>query len=351
MRDFTYSKATTVADALAKAAADTEAAFIAGGTTLIDLARLEVMAPSAVVDITGLSFSAIETIDGDGLRIGALARNSDVGESDLVRERAPALSEALLSGASPQLRNLATVGGNLLQRTRCPYFRDTVWACNKRVPGSGCSAIGGYARTHAIFGVSSSCIATHPSDMAVALLALDAVVHTRGPNGDRDIPIGDFHVLPGDHPEIETVLRRGELITSVTIPKKTFSARSHYLKVRDRASYDFALASAAVALHVEDGRIQEARVALGGVGTKPWRATGAETALVGAPPTRATFAAAAIASTQGAEPQQDNAFKVELVKRTVMRALEELVESPAWGGDAGEAGRREPPRAGKRGRR
>lgn len=324
MRDFTYSKATSVADAVTRAAADAEAAFIAGGTTLLDLARLEVMAPSSVVDVTGLPLSAIEAIAGGGVRIGALARNSDVGESDLVRERFPVLSEALLSGASPQLRNLATVGGNLLQRTRCPYFRDTVWACNKRLPGSGCSAIGGYTRTHAILGVSSSCIATHPSDMAVALLALDAVVHTRGPSGDRAIPVGELHVLPGDHPDIETVLERGELITSVTVPKKPFSARSHYLKVRDRASYDFALASAAVAMHVEDGRIQDARVALGGVGTKPWRASEVEAALLGQPPTRATFATAAIASAHGAEPQPDNAFKVELVKRAVLLALEEL---------------------------
>lgn len=324
MRDFTYARAADEAAASAEVAANPEALFLAGGTTLIDLAKLEVMTPSRLIDIGGLTMGRIEALATGGARIGALARNSDVAENDMIRKQYPALSEALLSGASPQLRNMATVGGNLLQRTRCSYFRDTACACNKRRPGAGCSAIGGYSRMHAILGTSASCIAANPSDMCVALLALDATVHTRGPRGERKIAMADLHTLPGDHPEIETILEHGELITAVTLPGSALAAHSHYLKVRDRASYAFALASAAVALDVQNGVIRDARVALGGVATKPWRATAAEKALIGQPPSSATFAAAGAAAVAGAAPQKDNAFKVELAKRTVTRALEEL---------------------------
>jgi xanthine dehydrogenase YagS FAD-binding subunit len=324
MRDFTYARAQNEADASAEVAANPEALFLAGGTTLIDLAKLEVMTPSRLIDIGSLSLGRIELYATGGVRIGALARNSDVADNETIRKQYPVLAEALLSGASPQLRNMATVGGNLLQRTRCAYFRDTACACNKRRPGSGCAAIGGYARMHAILGTSASCIAAHPSDMCVALLALDATIHTRGPRGERSIAMADLHTLPGDHPEIETVLAHGELITAVSLPASRMAARSHYVKVRDRASYAFALASAAVALDVHDGVIRDARVALGGVATKPWRATEAERALIGQAPTSSVYATAGAAAVAGASPQKDNAFKVELAKRTVMRALEEL---------------------------
>lgn len=324
MRNFNYARPASEAEAEALVRADGESAFLAGGTTLIDLAKLEVMSPSILVDIGSLPLAQIEALPEGGMRIGALAKNSDVAEHETIRTRYPALSEALLSGASPQLRNMATVGGNLLQRTRCPYFRDIATACNKRLPGSGCAAIGGHARMHAILGVSGACIAAHPSDMCAALVALDAVIHTRGPRGERAIPIDDFHMMPDQHPEIETVLEHGELITAVTLPETAFSARSHYLKVRDRSSYAFALASAAVALSLQDGVIREARIALGGVATKPWRALLAERALVGKPPSTALYTTAAAMAVQGARPQRDNAFKVELAQRTIVRALEEL---------------------------
>jgi xanthine dehydrogenase YagS FAD-binding subunit len=324
MRAFTYARAGDEQGAVAAVAADAEAAFVAGGTTLIDLMKIDVMTPSRLVDVNGLGLAKIEAMAGGGVRIGGLARNSDVAANDAIRKGYPVLAEALLSGASPQLRNMATVGGNLLQRTRCSYFRDTADPCNKRRPGSGCSAIGGYARMHAILGGSDACIAVNPSDMCVALVALDAVVHTRGPRGERHIAIADFHLLPGDHPERETMLDHGELITAVTLPATAFAARSHYLKVRDRASFAFALVSAAVALAVEGGVIREARVALGGVATKPWRAAPAEKELIGKVPGEAAYKAAAAAAVEGAKPQKDNAFKVELARRTVVRALAEL---------------------------
>ena len=283
--------------------------------------RLEVMTPSAVVDLGRLPMAAIERA-GDGLRIGAMARNSDVATHPIVVERYPLLAQALLAGASQQVRNMATVGGNLLQRTRCPYFRDLAVACNKRAPGSGCSAIDGYTRSHAILGTSESCIATHPSDMCVALVALDAVVHTRGPSGNRAIPVTELHTLPGDHPEIESVLVPGELVTHVELPATPLAARSRYTKVRDRASFSFALASAAVALELHAGTVRDARIALGGLATRPWRAVEAERWLIGKRAALDSFRRAAAIALDGAAPRDDNAFKVELGRRTVLRALQ-----------------------------
>jgi len=319
MQPFTYVRAADENGAISSGAA-AGAGYVAGGTTLVDLMKLEVMKPSTLVDIAALPLARIEPL-GDGLRIGAMARNSDVAYHPLIAERYPVLAQALLSGASPQLRNMATVGGNLLQRTRCPYFRDGAAACNKRNPGSGCAAWEGYNRGHAVLGGSEHCIATHPSDMCVALVALDAVVRTRSRTGERAIPIKDFHLVPKDHPEIETVLEHGELITHVDLPATGFAARSHYLKVRDRASYAFALASAAVALDLAGGKIRDVRVALGGIATKPWRSVEAERALVGQTPSRAVFQAAAEAAVRGAIPRKHNEFKIELAKRTLVRAL------------------------------
>jgi xanthine dehydrogenase YagS FAD-binding subunit len=319
MNPFTYVRAAD-ADRAVAAGRDAGATYLAGGTTLVDLMRLGVMAPSTVVDVGPLPLAAIEP-DGGGLRIGAMARNSDVANHPLVASRWPALSEALLAGASPQVRNMATVGGNLLQRTRCPYFRDASSPCNKREPGSGCPAWEGYNRSNAVLGGSDRCIATHPSDMCVALVALDAVVHVRGPRGERAIPAADFHVLPAARPDVETVLEHGELVTHVTLPAAPFAARSAYLKVRDRASFAFALASAAVALDVAGGAVRAARVALGGVATKPWRSREAEAVLVGHAPSAALFKKAADAALREAVPRRHNAFKVELAKRTLVRAL------------------------------
>ncbi len=320
MHPFTYVRATDEASA-SEAGTRPGAAILAGGTTLVDLMRLGVMRPDTVVDITRLALAAIEETP-DGIRIGALARNTDVAVHPAIAQRYPVLAEALLSGASPQLRNMATVGGNLLQRTRCPYFRDAGTPCNKREPGSGCSAIGGATRSHAVLGTSASCIATHPSDMCVGLLALDAVVHVRGAAGERAIALADLHTLPGDHPEIEHALAPGELVTAVTLPASRFAARSRYVKVRDRASFAFALASAGVALDLDGKTIRDARVALGGVATKPWRALAAERELVGHTPTRETFQRAANAALADARSQGDNAFKIELARRTIVRALE-----------------------------
>ncbi|HEX8112431.1 MAG TPA: xanthine dehydrogenase family protein subunit M, partial [Kofleriaceae bacterium] len=282
MQPFAYVHADSIDHALASARRG-DAHYIAGGTTLVDLMRLEVMRPTAVVDITGLTDPGLTAIEGTGhgVRIGALATNTDVAYHPLVTTRFPALSAALLSGASPQLRNMATVGGNLLQRTRCPYFRDGTSPCNKRAPGSGCAALDGYTRSHAVLGTSPRCIATHPSDMCVALVALDAVVHTRGPSGNRAIPIAELHTLPGAHPEVESVLVPGELVTHVELPATPLAARSRYTKVRDRASFSFALASAAIALELQGGAIRDARIALGGLATKPWRAVEAERWLIG----------------------------------------------------------------------
>jgi xanthine dehydrogenase YagS FAD-binding subunit len=322
MNPFSYAHANRPEEAVAAVSKNRQAKFVAGGTTLVDLLRLDVETPDHLVDINALPLARIETLPGGGVRIGALVRNSDLANDRTIRQRYPVLSEALLSGASPQLRNMASVGGNLMQRTRCYYFRDTVYPCNKRVPGSGCSALEGYNRIHAVLGTSDKCIATSPGDMPVAMVALDAVVHTRRPNGaERAIPLTDFHVSYGEDPARESVLEHGELITAVELPATPWFARSHYLKVRDRASYEFALASAAVALDLDGGRIRAARVALGGVGTKPWRSPEAEQALTGQKAEEATYRAAAEAALRGAKAQKHNGFKIELAKRTVARAL------------------------------
>jgi xanthine dehydrogenase YagS FAD-binding subunit len=322
MNPYTYRRARGAEDAAAAVSADPRARFLAGGTTLVDLLRLDVETPSALVDINELPLARIDALPGGGVRIGALVRNSDLARDATIVSRYPVLAEALLSGASPQLRNMATVGGNLMQRTRCYYFRDAVSPCNKRAPGSGCAALGGYNRIHAVLGTSEKCIATHPGDMPVALMALDAVVETRrAGTGGRKIPLADFYVPYGDDPARECVLEHGELITGVELPATPWFARSTYLKVRDRASYEFALAAAAVALEVGRGQITAARVALGGVASKPWRSPEAEAALVGAQLREATFAAAAEAALHGARPQTHNGFKIELAKRTLTRAL------------------------------
>lgn len=320
MQPFNYQKAAQADNAVALVTPNAQASYLAGGTSLIDLMKLNVQTPQQLVDINPLPLSKIE-LPANGVRIGTMARNSDVAYHPIIKERYPVLSEALLSGASPQLRNMASVGGNLLQRTRCYYFRDTAFPCNKRVPGSGCPAIEGYNRIHAILGGSDRCIATHPSDMAVAMVALDAVVQTQGPNGGRSIPLVDFHLLPGDTPERETVLQHGELIVAVDLPAANFARRSHYLKVRDRASYAFAMTSVAAALDIQNGIIRAARLAMGGVGTKPWRAYAAEKLLENKPVNQATFQAAANAAVTGAKPQKYNGFKIELAKRTIVRAL------------------------------
>jgi xanthine dehydrogenase YagS FAD-binding subunit len=330
MIDFTYRRATSVDDAVRSGAgAAQQTRFIAGGTNLVDLMKLDVERPAAVVDINALgtmdrSLAAVSDLPDGGLRLGALARMSDVAWDARVKERYPFVSQSLLLAASGQLRNMATLAGNIMQRTRCPYFRDVAMACNKREPGSGCSAILGLNRTHAVLGGSDKCVAVHPSDFAVALVALDATVHVHGPTGERVIPIGNFHLLPGQHPERETVLQPGDLITAIDLPALPFARRSHYLKVRDRASYAFALASAAVALDVQGSTIRAARVALGGVGTKPWRSMAAEHALVGRPATAATFRAASQAALADAKPLHDNRFKVPLARRTLERALAEV---------------------------
>jgi len=324
---FTYARATSPADAIkAAAGASTaqqgaEVRFVAGGTTLLDLMKLDVERPSRVIDINHLPLAQIERMPGGGLRIGALVRNADLANHADVKLGYPVLSQALLSGASGQLRNMATTGGNLLQRTRCVYFRDTDTPCNKRQPGSGCSAIDGFNRTMAVLGTSEQCIASNPSDMNVALTALEAAVVIRGTGGERQVPIGDFFLLPGDTPDRETVMMPGDLITHVVLPPPQDGARSHYLKLRDRASYEFALASAAVVLATDKGAIRHAIVALGGVGTRPWRSPEAERALLGQPATPATFAAAAAAALRDAKPQSQNGFKVELAKRCLINAL------------------------------
>ena len=283
--------------------------------------KLNVETPRQLVDINKLPLSTVEELPGGGLQIGALVRNSALAHHPAVVSNYPVLSQALLSGASAQLRNMATTGGNLLQRTRCVYFRDTAMACNKREPGTGCSAIGGHNRMLAILGTSEHCIATNPSDMNVALTALEAVIRLEGPKGKRTVPIADFFVLPGKTPQRENVLEPGELITHVTLPPVPAGAKSVYVKLRDRASYEFALASAAVVVHVEQGKMQHVRIALGGVGTKPWRSLEAERALTGKPADAAHFKAAAEAALKGARPQSENAFKVELAKRCLIHTL------------------------------
>jgi CO/xanthine dehydrogenase FAD-binding subunit len=322
---FEYVRAADVGDAVAAVSADPAAAYLAGGTTQLDLMLKDgVVSPDRLVDITRLPLRGV-TRDNGAIRVGALTTMEELAADPTVVEHLPLVREALLAGASTQLRNMATIGGNLLQRTRCRYFRDpTVAACNKRRRGSGCAAVTGAARMHAILGASEQCIALHASDLCVALVALDAIVHTRRTDGARSIPLTDFYRVPGDTPDIENVLEHGELITAVEVPLLPQHARSGYLKVRDRASYEFALASAAVALTIEDGAIGESRVGLGGVGTIPWRARGAEEVLRGAPAQLATFRAAAEAALEGAWTVPGTAFKVELGKRTLVRALETI---------------------------
>jgi len=299
-----------------------EVRFLAGGTTLIDLMKLNVETPARVLDINRLPLGEMETTSDGGLRIGATVRNSDLAYHERVQRDYPVLSQAILSGASAQLRNMATTAGNLLQRTRCVYFRDTAMPCNKREPGSGCPAIIGSNRTMAILGTSDHCIATHPSDMCVAMAALEAVIHVQGPTGARSIPIGEFHLLPGDTPHRETVLEAGDLITHVTLPPPRSGSRQVYVKLRDRASYEFALSSAAVVMQVEGGTITYIRIALGGVGTKPWRAPEAEAALMGKPAKADNCREAAEATLRNAKPQSENKFKIELAKRCLTHALQ-----------------------------
>jgi len=294
--------------------------YVAGGTNLVDLMKLDVERPKQVVDINALEMSRIEPMNG-GLRIGALARNSDVANDATVKRDYAVLSQAILSGASPQIRNMASTAGNLLQRTRCPYFRDLAQKCNKREPGSGCDAMEGHNRMLAILGTSEHCIATNPSDQNVALMALDAVVEIRGKSGNRNVPIAEFYNLPGTTPHIETVLEPGDLITAVRLPAPVEGAKTGYLKLRDRAAYEFAVASAAIVLSMSGGRVTHARVALGGVGTVPWRAREAEAVLVGQPATREQFVRAAEAALKDAKPRSENGFKVELAKRCMVHAL------------------------------
>jgi xanthine dehydrogenase YagS FAD-binding subunit len=316
MQNFTYQQPDTIAKAVGSGGR-----FIGGGTTLVDLMKLNVETPPMLVDVTALPLDKIEMLPNGGLRIGATVRNADLATHPEVLKNYAVLSQALLSGASPQLRNMATTGGNLLQRTRCPYFRDpTSGGCNKRDPGSGCSAIEGHHRMMAILGTSDHCIATHPSDMCVAMTALEATIVIEGAKGRRTVAIGDFYKLPGDTPKMENVLEPGDLITHVEIAPVTHS-RQVYLKLRDRASYEFALSSAAVVAQVEGGHIRSVRVAMGGVGTRPWRSHEAEALLVGKPATMEHFKAAAEAALKGAKTHPENAFKVELAKRCVTRAL------------------------------
>jgi xanthine dehydrogenase YagS FAD-binding subunit len=328
MIPFTYARATDTADALSRGTAD-GARYLGGGTNLVDLMRETIERPAALVDVTGLSEAIQERPDG-GLLIGAAARNTAVAEHRAVRTRYPVLARAIVAGASAQIRNMATVGGNLLQRTRCGYFYDRDGArCNKREPGQGCDAIDGFNRSHAILGTSPACVATHPSDMCVALAALGAVVHLTSADGERTVPLTDLHRLPGDHPEIETVLQPGELITAVELPPLAFAAHSAYRKVRDRASYAFALVSVAAALDLDGGTVRDVRLALGGVATKPWRAWRAEDVLRGGPATQESFRAAAEAELADARPLPGNEFKVELAKRTITAVLGELTGGQA----------------------
>ena len=326
MDAISYERAGDVAGA-ARAAQQPGAVFIGGGTNLLDLMKGGVARPLRLIDITHISgLDTVTTLPNGGIRIGALVRNSDAANHALVREQYPLLTQAFLAGASSQLRNMATVGGNLLQRTRCGYFYDTAFTqCNKRIPGSGCAALEGHNRTHAILGASPQCIAVNPSDMSVALAALDAVVRVSGPisgpAGERTIPFADFHRLPGDRPDIDTTLQAGELITAVDLPPPLFSANAHYLKVRDRASYAFALVSVAAALQMDGGHVKTARIALGGVAHKPWRASAAEQMLNGQPLTQARLHEAAAAALRDARPQHENAFKVQLAQRAIVRAV------------------------------
>jgi xanthine dehydrogenase YagS FAD-binding subunit len=338
MNSFDYVRAHDVAEAIRTGSA-AKTRFVAGGTTLLDLMKLGVETPEHVIDVNSLpdsdpTLAAVSQLPDGGLRIGALARMSDTAWDPRVRDGYPMLSQSLLLAASGQIRNMASIGGNILQRTRCYYFRDTATPCNKREPGTGCSALHGINRIHAILGASEQCIATHPSDLCVALAALDATIHVRGvggdgggPPADRTIAFTDFHLVPDSHPDRENVLRPGDLIIAIDVPALSFARRSLYRKVRDRASYAFALASAAVAVDLRDGVIHDSRIALGGIATKPWRSREAERALAGKPATRESYRAAAEVALHGAVPRGENKYKIELAKRTIVRALTEVTAS------------------------
>jgi xanthine dehydrogenase YagS FAD-binding subunit len=321
MIGFQFSRAHDVADAVRQIATEPSAKFIAGGTNLIDLMKQDVERPLRLIDISRLPLKSVEEAANGGLRIGALVPNADLAYHPLIAQRYPMLASSILAGASAQLRNMASTGGNLLQRTRCCYFYDTATPCNKREPGSGCSAIGGLNRMHAILGASESCIATHPSDMCVALVALDATVHVAGPGGQRAIAFADFHRLPGDAPQRDTTLQASEIVTAIELPERGFPAHHTYLKIRDRLSYAFALVSAAVGLELEGNTIKDARLALGGVAHKPWRDPTAETALRGQPASPSTFARAADIVLRDAKGYEHNRFKIDLARRAVVRAL------------------------------
>ena len=321
MNNFGYSRASDVTDAIRQIAADPAAKFIAGGTNLVDLMKYDVARPARLIDITHLPLKSVEQTADGGVRIGALVPNSDLAYHPLIADRYPLLASAILAGASQQLRNMASTGGNLLQRTRCFYFYDVATPCNKREPGSGCAAIAGINRINAILGTSEACIATHPSDMCVALAALDARVHVTGPAGTRSIAFADFHRLPENAPHIDTTLAPDEIIIAIELPQKGFAGNYSYLKLRDRASYAFALVSVAAAIEIDGGRIKEARVALGGVAHKPWRKVDAEVALQGEAPNRAVFAKAADILLEGAKGFSHNAFKIGLARRAILRTL------------------------------
>jgi len=323
MKPFEYSRATSPADAVQSLAEKPDGRFLAGGTNLLDLMKEDVESASAIIDLTRLDLTEIKETEDGGLRLGALAKNSDTANHEIVRTNYPLLSRAMLSAATFQIRNMATNGGNPLQRTRCQYFYDTATPCNKREPGSGCGAMEGLNRNHAIFGWSDKCVAVHPSDMAVALAALDAVVRVQGPDGERSINFTDFHRLPGDEPERDTNLKPGELIVSIDLPPSKFAKHYYYLKVRDRASYAFALVSVAAALEMDGDTIKDVRIAMGGVAHKPWRATKAEEALKGKPATKQNFAAAADAEMAEAKPLEHNQYKVPLGRGAILRALQQ----------------------------
>jgi xanthine dehydrogenase YagS FAD-binding subunit len=329
MNPFAYERATDAAGAVARVSQHSSAAFLGAGTNLVDHMKLGVASPDLLVDVSRLPFDRVEQLPGGGVRIGAAVRNTDLAADPVIRARYPVLSQALLAGASGQLRNLATAGGNLLQRTRCVYFQDVTTPCNKRAPGTGCSAIGGYTRDHAILGASEHCVATHPSDMAVAMAMLGASVIVLGLNGERRIPLVDFHRLPADTPQRDTVLEHGELIVAVELPELPLATRSAYRKVRDRASYAFALVSVAAALDLADGVVRDSRIALGGVAHKPWRAARAEEALRGAPADVESFRRAADAELAGARPLRDNAFKVPMARNTLVAVLRDLAVEKA----------------------
>lgn len=322
MKPFDYVRAGTADEAVKALAGQAGGRYLGGGTNLLDLMKDEIMSATALVDLTRLDLISIKEIPG-GLSLGALAKNSDTANHPLVRSRYPLLSQAMLAAASAQIRNMATNGGNILQRTRCPYFYDTATPCNKRAPGSGCGAKEGLNRMHAIFGASDHCVAVHPSDMAVALAALEARVKVRNSSGsERTIAFTDFHRLPGDHPELDHTLEKGELIVAIELPEPAFTEHTYYLKVRDRASYAFALVSVAAAVAIKDGSIQDSRIALGGVAHKPWRAEAAEKILKGEKASTALFEKAASAAMAGAKPLEHNAYKVELGRRAIVRALQ-----------------------------